>query len=674
VRTTLTWHSKGGRAARSVRHLLRLAALACGFALTASGCAVALAVIADDAVHHSASAQELPLPPLSSRLQLGSTVYADNGRTVLAVLHGPETRIPVTLSQVSPTLITAVLDTEDHGFFVHGGFDITSMIRAAVNDASGRSLQGGSTIAQQLVKQLYLTPARTLSRKIKEAVLAYRLEHIYSKKRILQTYLNTIYLGDGAYGVEAAARAYFGESARQLDLAQSALLAGMIQDPNGYDPILQPAAARARRGQVLQRMVVYHDITSAQAAAADAVPLPTRAQPPAPANNVGGYYLQEVENELLGPGSPLGSTYTQRYDALFNGGLKIYTNFDPAMQASAEKAVADVTPPNNGGFEEGLVSIDPATGDVRALVGGPGTASSQFDVMTQGARQPGSGFKLFTLLAALEQGYSVEDTVDSRSPCAIRFPGDNALLTKPINNDTGPGGGIITVANATANSVNCAYIRLAHEVGLPNVISMANQLGVTEVTQKDQYPSMVIGSIAVRPIEMAAAYAALADGGVYHRPAFINRVVGHSGAVVYDPANPGRRVFSTQIAAEADQAFQAVVQYGTGTAAAIPGRQVAGKTGTTEHSVDAWFNGFTPQIETTVWMGDPQAEVPITIGGVPVYGADYPAETWHAYVSSVLTGQPVVPFPAINPSLVPPTRYITSPSLVADDVLDHNRG
>ena len=656
-----------------MRRLLRLIAVTACASVVLSGAIIAFTALAGSALHHSASAQELPLPPISAKLQEGSTVYASDGKTVLAVLSGPQYRQPVQLDQVSKTLVKAVLDTEDHGFYVHGGFDITSMVRALVHDSSGAGLQGGSTIPQQLVKQLYLSPARNLSRKIKEAVLADRLEQKYSKNQILQAYLNTIYLGNGAYGVQAAAETYFQEPASRLTLPQAALLAGMIQDPNGYDPILQPAAARQRRSEVLGRMVVYHDITAAQAAAANATPLPSASPPPVTQNDsISNYYVQEVRNELLAPGSPLGSTYAERYAALFEGGLKIYTNLDPAMQAAAEQAVANDTPQNSGGFQEGLVSIDPANGAVRALVGGTGTANSQFDIMTQGRRQPGSGFKLFTLLAALQQGYSPYDTVDSQSPCAIKFPGDNDLVAKPINNDTGPGGGIITINNATANSVNCAYIRLAHEVGLPNVIAMAHSLGISE--KIPAYPSIVIGAVAVHPIEMAAAYAAVADNGVYHKPSFINHVTDRTGSVIYNGIDPGRRVVSQQIAAEADIPLQAVVQYGTGTAAALPNRQVAGKTGTTNYNVDAWFNGFTPQLATSVWMGDPKAEVPIYINGVAVYGADYPARTWHDYSAAALASSPPEPLPQADSSLLPPTKYVTSPSLVADDVLDHNNG
>ena len=659
-----------------MRRLLRLIAIVLSAAVVLAGTLTAYAVIGSNAMHHSASAEELPLPPIGSKLQEGSTVYADDGRTVLAVLNGPQFRQPIKLSQVSKTLITAVLDTEDHRFYVHGGFDIPSMVRALVTDSSGAGLQGGSTIPQQLVKQLYLTSQRKLSRKIKEAVLADRLTQRYSKDEILQAYLNTIYLGHGAYGIEAASETYFNEPASKLDLPQAALLAGMIQDPNGYDPVSEPAAARDRRSEVLGRMVVYHDITPAQEAAANAVPLPTITPPPVQQDSVSNYYVQHVRDQLLAAGSPLGSTYAERYNALFEGGLKIYTNLDPTLQAEAEAAVAKDTPANSQGFEEGLVSIDPGNGDVRALVGGTGTANSQFDIMTEGLRQPGSGFKLFTLLTALEQGYSVYDTVDSNSPCYIRFPGNSDLLTKPINNDSGPGGGPISLVTATAQSVNCAYIRLAHEVGLANVVDTAKKLGITEMTPTDAYiPSMVIGSVAVKPIEMADAYATLASGGVYHAPSYISSVVDRSGGVIYNGAQPGVREFSPQVAAEADVAFQAVVQSGTGVAAALYNRPVAGKTGTTENNVDAWFNGFTPQLETTVWLGNLKSDsVPIVINGYAYYGADSPARTWHDYNAPALADQPVIGFPPVIGYLLPPTKYVTSPGLVADDVKAHNGG
>jgi penicillin-binding protein 1A len=658
---------------RALRYLSRFARLiifvAAGSMLVA-GSLVAISVLGSGLVHHAASAQEIPLPPLSSSEQEGSTVYADNG-TVLAVLRASAYRKPVVLTAVSHALVTAVLDTEDHRFYLHGGFDIPSTIRALAHDTSGSGLQGGSTITQQLVKQIYLSPERKLSRKIKEAVLADRLEQKYTKDQILQAYLNTIYLGNGAYGVEAAAETYWQEPASQLTLPQAALLAGLIQNPSGYDPIYQPVAARHRRAEVLSRMVFYHDITQAQADAANAQPLPSTLPPPPQTDTISNYYVLAVRDELLSNSSPLGNTYDERYQALFEGGLKIYTNLDPTLQSDAEQTIAADTPSNTGGFQEDLVAVDPNTGKVEALVGGLGTNSSQYDNVTQGERQPGSGFKLFTLLAALQQGYSIYDTVDGQSPCAIKFPTDDDLVQHPANNDEGNGGGVLTIQNATAQSTNCAFIRLAHEVGLDNVIAMAHRLGITEYLPP--YPSIVIGSIPVHPIEMAAAYATLASGGIYHQPSFIDHIVDRSGDTIYKGVDPGQRVLSPQIVSEADAAFTSVVQSGTGTAAALYNRPVAGKTGTTSLNVDAWFNGYTPQLETTVWMGNPSAEIQMNdVGGIAVYGGTYPAHTWHDFASLALANDPAVTFPAIQYYLLPPTQYVTSASLVADDVLDHN--
>jgi membrane peptidoglycan carboxypeptidase len=289
-----------------------------------TGAVSGLAAAGNGLLHHTATADAVPLPPLGSQVALGgSTVYAADGTTVLAVLHASQDRKPVALAKVSKTLIKAVLDTEDHRFYLHGGFDIPSTIRALAADSSGSGgVQGGSTIAQQLVKQTYLSSTRKISRKIKEAVLADRLERKYTKDQILQAYLNTIYLGNGAYGVEAAANVYFGEHASQLNVPQSALLAGLIQNPSGYDPILNPADARTRRGQVLSRMLHYGDITAAQSAAAGRTPLPTAiVQPSVSGDQISDYYVQQVQTTLLGAGSPLGGTYDQRYQALFEGGL-----------------------------------------------------------------------------------------------------------------------------------------------------------------------------------------------------------------------------------------------------------------------------------------------------------------------------------------------------------------
>jgi penicillin-binding protein 1A len=653
---------------------LRFLVIVAATAVLISGFVVGITVAGSGLFRHTATADAMPLPPLGSPAALGgSTVYAADGKTVLAILHASQDRKPIALSQAAKVLVTAVLDTEDHRFFEHGGFDIPSTIRALANDTSGGGLQGGSTITQQLVKQTYLSSVRKLSRKVKEAVLADRLERKYTKDQILQAYLNTIYLGNGAYGVEAAANVYFNEHASKLTLPQAALLAGLIQNPSGYDPILAPAAARNRRSEVLSRMLHYGDVTAAQATAANRVALPTSiVEPPAAGDEISDYYVQQVQTELLAPGSPLGGNYDQRYETLFEGGLKIYTNLNPTLQAMAEQTVSNDTPTNSRGFQQAMATMDPATGKVLAMVGGAGVQSSRYDIVTQGTRQPGSGFKLFTLLAALQAGYSIYDTLDAQSPCAIDFPTDHDLVSHPANNDEGNGGGVETLLNATAQSLNCAYIRLAHEVGLANIISMAHSLGISETLP--EFPSVVIGSIAVHPIEMAAAYAAVADNGVYHAPSFVDHIVDRSGSTIFVGATPGKQVVSPQVAEEATVALQSVVQSGTGTAAALYNRPVAGKTGTTSSNVDAWFNGFTPQMETTVWMGSGKAEVPmLNVGGVSqVYGGTFPARTWHDFMANALANLPALSFTPPNFALLPAPHYITSASLVAADVLDHN--
>lgn len=636
---------------------------------------VAVGWSTDRMVHTVATAKEVELANLALQAEVPSVIYAADG-SVLATLRSTENRQPVPLSQISHTLVHAVLDTEDHGFWIHGPLDVKSTARALLADINaGSAVQGGSTIAQQLVKNTYLTDQKTITRKIREAVLATRLEERYSKAQILDAYLNTVYLGNGAYGVEAAAEEYFGEDAAKLDVPQSALLAGLIQAPSGYDPILNPLGARIRRSEVLGRMLHYGSITTAQAAAANATPLPTVIHdPPGVSYVTDGWYVQEVVDQLLA-NPALGATRDERVSALFTGGLRIYTNEQPALQAYAQKvSVADI-PSGLRGVVSALTVIDPRTGNVEAVVGGPNSTASQFDDAIQGERQPGSGFKLFTLIGALEEGYNVNDSILAASPCAIQFPGIpyqfGYTLAHPMHNDPGDPNGAVSLVQATAMSINCAYLRLAHEVGLAKVIDVARSMGLTDPTLNPSNPSLVIGSEAVRPIEMAAAYATVADDGIYHAPVFVNRVVDHSGTVIYNGETKGRRIFSAQVASEALVAFRATVQWGTGTAAALPNADVAGKTGTTEHSVDAWFNGVTPDFACSVWMGDPRGEVPMYLDGVEIFGASYPTQIWHDVARYALSNTPYKAFPAPDYSILPRQEYINSPSLERDDLIDH---
>ncbi|HLI02472.1 MAG TPA: transglycosylase domain-containing protein, partial [Acidimicrobiales bacterium] len=653
--------------------LLRLVvAIALGVAAVA-GAGILVPLAYRDIYRHGSSTVANRIPPLRAVTKEGSTIYAANG-AVLATLEPPETSKPVALSQINPILIRAVLDTEDHRFFQHGGVDFPSMMRAFLSDSSGGNFQGGSTITQQLVKQVYLTSERKVSRKLKEAVLANRLQKIYTKRQILNAYLNIIYLGSGAYGVEAAAEAYWGEPASRLTLPQAALLAGLIQAPSGYDPVTDPTAARIRRSQVLSRMLHYKDITRRQYRRANAAPLPTSvATRQQQLTGIDAYYVAEVERTLLARGSPLGSTPDQRDAALFGGGLKIYTNLQPTAQAQAEAAVAKDTPQNATaqGIEENLVSIDPSTGAVTALIGGQNYQKDQFDPATQGREQAGSGFKIFTLLAGLMHGQSIQDLVDATSPCSVPFPANLGYTQGhspgPAHNDEGDGQqGVTTVLNATAQSLNCAYFRMAHQVGLSNVVAEAEELGIPRSEMKPYAgdPSIVLGAAGVTPVQMAGAYATLADGGVFHAPSFVNHIVDRSGSTIYTQPTKGKRVLPPNVVAEADQAFVAVVNGGTGYAAAIPGRPVAGKTGTTNGPTSAWFNGYTPQLETTVWMGSPTGGIArMVVDGVEVYGGTFPTQTVHDYLAAALATTPVKPFPPVNPAYLPRRAYIPEDTL-----------
>ena len=658
-----------------MRKLLRLLAIALVGGVCLALAIVGVAVPVNAMITGSTSSIPNPLLDIFKQEAQQSIVYADDG-SVLAVLSAAVNRTPVSLQEVPKTLIDAVVDTEDSRFFTHGAVDVKSTVRALASDVqSGATVQGASTITQQLVKTVLNTPEKTLSRKIKDAVIADRLEQRYTKDQILEAYLNAIYFGNGAYGVQAAAQTYFNEDVAQVTTVQGALLAGMIRDPQGYDPIQNPNDSKARRNFVLGRMVAQGDLSQSEATTLSAVPIPTAITvPQGNADAVEDYYVAEVKDILLNQTSILGNNYSDRYNELFEGGLKIYTNLDPRMQADADAAEKSDFPPydTQHGFGSALASIDPSNGDVRAIEGGPGFNINKFDLATQGYRQPGSGFKLFTLLAALQQGYSPYDTIDGSGPCAVKFPGDDSLLKMPIHNDAAEGVGNISLISATANSVNCAYIRLAHEVTLPKVVDMAHALGLSE-SFTPYYPALVIGGAAgVTPLEMADAYATVADGGIYHAPNFISRIVDNTGSTVYTQDTTGKRVLSPQITSEALLALEAVVQYGTAMGAAdLPDRPTAGKTGTTEGNTDAWFNGITPQLTTSVWMGHVTGNLKMVPPNTTrtEFGADTSTEIWHDYTEAALLGQPAINFPTPDPSEIPATMFISSAQLLADQPL-----
>ena len=601
---------------------------------------------------------------MSAPLQLRSLGYPskiyDAKGNLLYVMQTDGYRTPVSLSQVPARVVNAVLDVEDHTFYKHGPIDVKSIARALSADVSGGTiLEGGSTITQQLVKNTILTPQRTLSRKIQEAIDSYRIEGQFTKSQILEKYLNTVYFGDGAYGIGAAAKTYFNVGVGQLTTAQAALLAILIEDPTGNDPFLHPANALTRRNIALDQMVQYGDLTQAQANQDKLEALPTVSY--RPSVSAPSAFVQEVINRILTEPKylVLGSTRTQRLQALDNEGLQIYTTLNSTYESEAQAAVKKIVPNTNGKYTSALISMNPTNGAVEALVSGnPTHGFGGYDVATGTGgtgRQAGSSFKPIVLAALLQQGYSPSDIIDGTGPCQFVIPG-----VKPspyIVHNAEPGYGLMTITKATADSVNCAYVRLGVNLGDQNIVNMAHIMGVTSTLTA--VPSLAIGSEDVTPLEMAEVYSVLADNGIRHTPYFTSKIVDSNGKTLVQTDSKGIRVLSAQNVAVEDQVMQAVVQYGTGTAAAIPGREIAGKTGTTDNFTDGWFNGFTPQLETAVWMGDPAGSVPMfDVGGIPVYGGTYPARIWHAFMTQALAGTPVLQFPVPNAALIPPGHFI----------------
>jgi penicillin-binding protein 1A len=629
-----------------VRLLVTLGVAAAGLILAA----IALAPAAH-ALFTAGSGGGKSDPLALANLPESSQVFDDQGN-LIATFHAEVNREPVNFTDIPRGVVAAVVDTEDARFWNHHGINPWATARALFSDtSSGGIRQGGSTITQQLVKNTLLTNERTLSRKIKEAVLAVRLENELTKQQIITDYLNTVYFGNGAYGIRAASELYFGTAVQQLNRVQGAMLAGLINDPDGEDPFRYPTQAKARRDFVLDRMVANRDMTKAEAANAKNVPLPTSATALTPApDGQDSYFVEEVKQRLLNEPS-LGDTPQARYNAVFQGGLKIYTTLDPVMEADAKQAVADTLPDNNGTWTSALVSVDTKTGAVRAIVGGPGFNKSQYRIATQGpGRQPGSSFKGIVLAAALEQGYNINAAINGQTPCTFQTPG---FPPYTAHNDEGGASGEMDITTATAQSVNCAYARLGLTIGLDNVVNMAYRLGVT--TPLQPYISMSLGSEEVRPIDMA-----FGNDGVHHKPFLVDHIVDRSGAVMFQGGDKGTQVLSPDKAHEELVALRAVVTGGTGTAAALPDRQVAGKTGTAENNDNAWFDGITPQLTTVVWMGSPIGNIPMnSVGGVTgsgnyefprtVFGGTYPALIFHEYMQMALAGQPSIDFPPPNP-------------------------
>ena len=565
-------------------------------------------------------------------------IYSADGK-LLARLY-LENREVIPLSRISPYLTNGIVAVEDERFYSHKGVDPVGLVRAVVRTASGNR-QGASTITQQYIRNTILLDERldmTYARKVREAYLALELEKRHTKPEILEMYLNTIYLGQGAYGAQAASLEYFNVPASKLSLPQAAVIAGLAQAPYRLDPYRNPEGAVARRNEVLGRMLANNYISKAQYDAARATKLKLdRNKVPRDGTYSSPYFVAHVKKLLQ-----------QKFSraTVFKGGLTVYTTLDSRMQKLAEKAVQGRLHKKSDP-QGALVSIDPRNGYVKALVGGRDYKKSKFNLATQGSRQPGSSFKTFVLVTALEKGMPPYFRIDSSSPAAI------PSKPKPwiVDNSEGAGRGMMTLQSATAASVNTVFARVAWELGIKKVAETAKRMGIT--TKLPNYPSIALGAANVSPYEMASAYGTLATEGVHRDPVCITKVVDRDDKTIYAAKTHGTRVLKASVAKAAIDIMKGVVTGGTGTRARI-GRPVAGKTGTSQLNRDVWFVGFTPQLVTAVWVGYPR-ERTIYVDGSRAFGGTVCAPIWAAFMRPALAGQPVLDFPsqprpAYNPS------------------------
>jgi membrane peptidoglycan carboxypeptidase len=600
-----------------------------------------------------------------------TTIYDKDGNYLDTL--GKLDRRPVKLNDVPKTLIHAVLATEDQTFYDNPGVDVQSLVRAFLENVDkGGVEQGGSTITQQLIKQrVFKEPKRDLDRKVREAALALRLNGEWSKNHILEEYLNTVYFGQGSYGVGAAAARYFNTPLENLDLAQSALLAGLIKNPEGNNPFTHGAQAIARRTYVLDQMVREGVVPREEAQIAKIQPLPPPELKPDEGFKPDNYYTAQVRDLLINDARfGLGATNKEREDKLNRGGLQVTTAFDPRTEILAQAAIDNTIPETQ--FKAALAALDPHTGDVKAIVAGPHLSFDSFQVnlatmpVDTGpnpeptGRQPGSTFKAVVLATALENGFSIKDSIDGTSPCTLKITGQKYDATRRTQNSEG-GGGVMSLRSATENSVNCAYFRLGAAVGLDKVVEMAKRLGVTHPISPFNYSLSIGSSDGVSPLDMATVFATFASDGVRHDPVFIKKVKDASGKVLFEDKGEGVRAIDPQIARTVTDALRGVITEGTATRARLDDRVAAGKTGTTDEKSDAWFVGYTPDLVAAVWMGDPLGRVPMRRVGKfsPVYGGTWPAEVWHTFMESALAGTPAIDFWPPDQKLWPYGKYVS---------------
>ena len=584
------------------------------------------AIVAGGLVGLAVSFRNLPdVTVLRNYIPSETTYIYDIKGKVLASIHGEANREVVPLDKISPDMKRAVMAIEDSHFYYHHGINFSSVGRAVlVNWQRGSVAEGGSTLTMQLVKNIFLSQQRKFSRKVAEAVLAIRLEQILTKDQILEMYLNQVYWGHNNYGVQTAARTYFGKPAADLNLAESAMMAGMIQAPTSYSPFVNLKLAKQRQEIVLARMRELGWITPQQEAAAKQEKIKLGKIQSFQASTM-PYVTNAAAQEL-----------EQRYglDAVLKGGMRVQTTVDTKMQRIAEETVTQwhntIRRQGVRADQMALVAVDPRTHFIKALVGGVDYKKSQFNRATQAHRQPGSSFKPFVYYAAFASGKFTPDSAIVDAPVSYRIPGG---IWTPKNYDSSFNGSM-TVRHALEVSRNIPAVKIGSAVGLNKVIETCRILGIN--SPMEPVPSLPLGAIGVTPLEMASAFATIANYGWQSPPTVIVRVTDSSGNVLVDNTPKPRLVLEPWAAASLTNVMQGVINNGTGKAAQI-GRQAAGKTGTTSSERDIWFVGYVPQLATAVWVGnDNYATV-----GKGSTGGVFVAPIWRAFMQQALKDVPV---------------------------------